>query len=125
MQSLSNTIPYSLFQSHKKNMRHCQMKLVKIKPRLVDPDWFAPKVVKPVQPKIKVVRKITTGPPDFSIYYNCIGLLIIGIAVFYMYQRYTNKDEILQENRQKIVSFNQYVQDNLRLKSKENKSTSS
>ncbi len=101
------------------------MKLVKIKPRLVDPDWFAPKVVKPVQPKIKVVRKITTGPPDFSSYYNWIGLLILGIALFYMYQRYTQKSEIVQEKRQKILHFNQYVQDNLRQESVENKSTTS
>ncbi len=105
-------------------MRHCQMKLVKIKPRLVDPEWFAPKTVKPVQ-KIKVVRKITTGPPDFSSYYNWIGILILGIAIFYMYQRYTQKEEILQEKRQKIFTFNRYVQDNLRQKPIENKSTTS
>ena len=101
------------------------MKLVKIKPRLVDPDWFAPKVVKPVQPQIKVVRKITTGPPDFSSYYNWIGLLILSIALFYLYQRYTQKNEIIQENKQKILRFNQYVQDNLRQESVENKSTTS
>jgi hypothetical protein len=93
------------------------MKLIKIKPRLVDPEWIYPKkpkvVLKPVKPTLKVKIPESGQPDDMSIYFNIIGFIILCIGGFLLYDRLYSKDKDKLETQTRILSFNQYVQDNV------------
>jgi len=92
------------------------MKLIKIKPRLVDPEWICPKA-----PKLKVTLKPIkvpdpgqSPPDDLSFYFNVIGFIILCIGGFLLYDRLYSKDKDELETQTRILNFNRYVQDNVK-----------
>ena len=95
------------------------MKLIKIKPRLVDPEWIYPKKPKPKvirKPMISIIKIPESGLPetdDMSIYFNIIGFIILCIGGFLLYDRLYSKDKDELETQTRILNFNQYVQDNV------------
>ena len=94
------------------------MKLIKIKPRLVDPEWIYPKKPKPKprKPMISITKIPESGIPetdDMSIYFNIIGFIILCIGGFLLYDRLYSKDKDKLETQTRILNFNQYVQDNV------------
>jgi len=105
-------------------------KHIKIKPRLVDHSLISSLQTSKVVVKPIVVNKVRPTKIDikseYSFLYNVIGLLLLGIGVLYMYQRYNDRDETEMEKNQTILGFNQYVTESLRLQKmgsdKDNKS---
>ena len=87
------------------------MKLIKIKPRLVDHSLFAKPVLslKPV-PK-PVIKELHKNAGDISFYYNLIAILVLGIVGFLLYQRYIRKDEDNDKEQHAILTFDQYVRE--------------
>ena len=92
------------------------MKLIKIKPKLVDPEWLHPKKpkkpIKQIQPVIKEAN-VASSPNDLSFYFNIIGFIILCIGALLLYNRLYNRDKDELEKQTRILTFNQYVQDNL------------
>ena len=93
------------------------MKNLKIKPRLVDHNLFKP--IQPI-PITKHLKKILPAPPtgakgasDLSLMYNLIGLVILAIGIFYLYQRFYEKPLVDASKRHAIIGFNQYVNESL------------
>ena len=95
------------------------MKLVKIKPKLVDPQWFASKPVskpivvrhlskQPNQPKL-----IKSNQTNFSFYYNLIAILILFGGAYLLYNRHRDKDEIDEKKKYEIGKFHRYVNENI------------
>ena len=95
------------------------MKLIKIKPRLVDPEWIYPKKPTRKQPikVIKGIKGIKDSPSsptnDLSSYYNVIGFIVLCIGGFLLYDRLYSKEKDELETQTRILNFNQYVQDNV------------
>ena len=95
------------------------MKLIKIKPRLVDPEWMYPKKPRPLSIKqiqpVKVIKgtNVASSPEDLSFYFNIIGFIILCIGGLLLYNRLSNRDKDELETQTRILNFNQYVQDNL------------
>jgi hypothetical protein len=95
------------------------MKHIKIKPRLVDHNLFKPiqpiPLTKPVPKKILPTPTPTgsKGASDLSLMYNLIGLVILAIGIFYMYQRFYEKPLVDESKRHAIIGFNQYVNESL------------
>ena len=88
------------------------MKLIKIKPRLVDPKWMHPIPIS--KPIIRVIKEPPTqSTQDISFYFNLIAFLILAIGGFLLYKRMCNREKDEQDKQTSILSFNQYVQDNL------------
>ena len=90
------------------------MKLIKIRPRLVDHSLIPKVSLKPMQ----VIRKPVTIPSpniptDNSFMINIIGLLILIIFGYIMYTRWTNKQSIDTSKRHSIIGFNNYVEKSL------------
>ena len=98
------------------------MKLIKIKPKLVDPEWMYPKkpktkpppLMKQIHP-VKVIKgtDVASPPEDLSFYFNIIGFIILCIGGLCLYNRLSNRDKDELEKQTRILNFNQYVQDNL------------
>ena len=97
------------------------MKLIKIKPKLVDPEWLYPKkpkkptpLLKPVPIKVVKEPKLSSSSPnDMSFYFNIIGFIILCIGGFLLYDRLYSKEKDELDKQTRILNFNQYVQDNL------------
>jgi len=93
------------------------MKLIKIKPRLVDPRWMHPKRPVPVSTPVRVIKEpptqSTQDTQDISFYFNLIAFLILAIGGFLLYKRLCNRETDEQDKQTRILTFNQYVQDNL------------
>jgi hypothetical protein len=91
------------------------MKLIKIKPRLVDYALLHKPV--PIRnPKAIVIKRpkiVTESTSDYSGLFNLIGFLILCIVGLIMYQRWSNKDKITTDKAHSIMGFNQYVKDSL------------
>jgi hypothetical protein len=86
------------------------MKLIHIKPQLVDHALLKPKII----PKIpKIIPKIESSTNNISVYINCIGILILIIGLIILYQRLMDKQSIEYEKQNTILTFHQYVKDNL------------
>ena len=94
--------------------------LIKIKPKLVDPEWLYPKKPKPI-PRIKQIQSVkvikesnvASSPEDLSFYFNIIGFIILCIGGLLLYNRLSNRDKDEVERQTRILNFNQYVQDNV------------
>ena len=95
------------------------MKLIKIKPKLVDPEWMYPKKPMPQlkpSPPIKVIKEpqiSSSSSNDMSFYFNIIGFIILCIGGFLLYDRLYSKDKDELETQTRILNFNQYVQENV------------
>jgi len=79
-----------------------------IKPRLVDPSWFAKPIPKP---KIKIITKpiIIDTKSRNSFIINLIGFFILCIGGLCIYQRYIEREEQRVYNNNLIIGFNEYV----------------
>ena len=89
------------------------MKLILIKPKLVDYELFKPKKIN-LKPKPKIPKHIPkpeSSKYNFSFYINCIGILILIIGVLILYDRLTHKQSIELEKQNTILNFHQYVQE--------------
>ena len=80
-----------------------------IKPRLVDPAWFAKP--KPI-PKKVIPKQIVDPKISNSFMINCIGFLILCIGGICIYQRYIDRDQKELEKQNLIIGFNEYVKEN-------------
>ena len=96
------------------------MKLIKIKPKLVDPEWLYPKkpvpLLKPAPIKVIKEPQLSSSPSssnDMSFYFNIIGFIILCIGGFLLYDRLYSKEKDELETQTRILNFNQYVQDNV------------
>jgi hypothetical protein len=95
------------------------MKLIKIKPRLVDPEWLSKKPKNPMRllkPPIKVIKDphlASSSSNDMSFYFNIIGFIILCIGGFLLYNRLYSKEKDELDKQTRILNFNQYVQDNV------------
>jgi hypothetical protein len=94
------------------------MKRITIKPRLVDHNLFKP--IQPIPLTKPVPKKILPAPPtgakgasDLSLMYNLIGVVILAIGIFYLYQRFSEKPLVEESKRHAIIGFNQYVNESL------------
>jgi len=84
-----------------------------IKPRLVDPAWFAkpiPKIIKKIIPKPIIID--TKSNNSFII--NLIGFLILCIGGLCIYQRYMEREQQRVDNNNLIIGFNEYVKNNIK-----------
>lgn len=86
------------------------MKHVKIKPKLVDPNWYTRE--KPIIKKTPALP-ISAKDTNFSFYYNLIAILILCIGSYLLYNRYYEKDHINEKKRYEIGKFHRYVNDKL------------
>ena len=92
------------------------MKLVKIKPRLVDPNLLAsrntpkPVVVRNLLDKPKLIKRTEA---NFSFYYNVIAIIILAGAAYLLYNRHREKDKIDEKKIYEIGKFHRYVNDTL------------
>ena len=90
------------------------MKLIKIKPRLVDHSLIRPSVSstlpapKPVTPKPTLTK---SEPIRLSFWFNLIGVLILCIGGLILHNRYVRKEQIMEEKQHSIVGFTQYVKE--------------
>ena len=75
----------------------------RIKPNLVD-HRLLKKVIVKVEPNPKI---------EISTYINWIGLAILFIFGYMMYQRYRDKDRTELEKQNTILGFNQYINEKL------------
>ena len=82
-----------------------------IKPRLVDPVWFAKP--KPI-PKKVIPKQIVDPKISNSFMINCIGFLILCIGGICIYQRYIDRDKKELENLNLIIGLNEYVKENIK-----------
>jgi hypothetical protein len=82
-----------------------------IKPRLVDPAWFAKP--KPI-PKKVIPKQIVDPKISNSFMINCIGFLILCIGGICIYQRYIDRDKKELENLNLIIGLNEYVKENIK-----------
>ena len=90
------------------------MKLIKIKPRLVDHTLLHKPV--PIQAKAFVIKRPKIVPEvsqNYSGLFNLIGFMILCIAGLIMYNRWSDKDKIETEKAHSIIGFNQYVKESL------------
>jgi hypothetical protein len=90
------------------------MKLIKIKPRLVDHALLHKPV--PIQAKALVIKRPKIVPEvsnNYSGLFNLIGFMILCIAGLIMYNRWSDKDKIETDKAHSIIGFNQYVKDTL------------
>ena len=99
------------------------MKLIKIRPRLVDHSLI-PNVSLKSMPVIRKQVNIPSPkiPTDNSFMINIIGLLILIIFGYIMYNRWTNKLSIDTSKRHSIIGFNNYVEKSLEKSSPQEKS---
>ena len=78
-------------------------------------------IVKRKQPNLvdhsllkKVKVKVEPNPKiEISTYINWIGLAILFIIGYMMYQRYRDKDKTELEKQNTIIEFNQYINEKL------------
>ena len=90
------------------------MKLIKIKPRLVDHALLHKPV--PIQPKARVIKRPKIVPEashNYSGLFNLIGFMVLCIAGLIMYNRWSDKDKIETDKVHSIIGFNQYVKESL------------
>jgi len=87
------------------------MKLIKIKPRLVD-HALLHKPIEIKHPRVKA-PPIISESNDYSGLFNLIGFMILCIAGLIMYNRWSDKDKIDTEKAHSIIGFNQYVKESL------------
>jgi len=87
------------------------MKLIKIRPRLVDHTLLKPKSKPKPKPKPIPIPKETGN--ELSFYFNIIGMIILGIGIYCLYRRFVDKKQIEEKKTQSIVDFhievNQYL----------------
>ena len=90
------------------------MKLIKIKPRLVDHALLhKPVAIKPKAIVVKRPKIIPESSSNYSGWFNLIGFLVLCIAGLIMYNRWSDKDKIETEKAHSIIGFNQYVKESL------------
>ena len=76
------------------------------KPRLVDPNWF---------PKPKPIRKIIIPEnKSNSLIINIIGICILIIGGFCIYNRYIDREKNEIDTKHKIIELNEYVKRNIK-----------
>lgn len=96
------------------------MKVIKIKPRLVDHSLFRTKA--PIPPltltRVKTPLKVPESS-SLSSLFNLFGLLVLVIGALYLYQRYTDRDQDEFERQHTILGFSQYVENALRTETPE------
>jgi hypothetical protein len=89
------------------------MKVIKIKPRLVDHSLFRTPTskpsFKPLKPKPQL--QLPSEPIRLSFWFNLIGFLILCMGGLIIYNRYANKDKIREDKTHSIIGFTQYVND--------------
>jgi len=61
----------------------------------------------------KIIPKPESSTNDFSFYSNCIGILILLIGIIILYQRLMDKQSLEYEKQNTILTFHQYVKENL------------
>jgi hypothetical protein len=96
------------------------MKVIKIKPRLVDHSLLRTKT--PIPPTITKVKtplkdlssESSSESSSLSSLFNLFGLLVLVIGALYLYQRYTDRDQDEFERQHTILGFSQYVENALR-----------
>lgn len=87
-----------------------------IKPRLVDPAWFAKPIPIP-KPIVKIIKKTIIDPKaNNSLIINLIGLLLLMIGGLCIYQRYMERENERTRNNNLIIGFNEYVKNNIKSK---------
>tara|TARA_B100000575_G_C23101856_1_gene635725 strand:+ start:444 stop:689 length:246 start_codon:yes stop_codon:yes gene_type:complete len=75
-----------------------------MKPQLVEYEKF----FKKKEPNVEIVKhpKNTIRQIDnFNFYFNIIGLLILSIGIFILYQRMKNKDKNKRNYTQRVIQF--------------------
>jgi len=88
---------------------------MKNKPKLVDHSLFM-SIQKEIKKPLKIIpQKEVTN--EISSYFNWIGILILFIFGYILYQRYSDKEKTELEKQNTIITFHQYINKNL----KENK----
>jgi hypothetical protein len=103
------------------------MKVIKIKPQLVDHSLLRTKP--PARPlantKVKTPLKEPSVPESSSLssLFNLFGLLVLVIGGLYLYQRYTDRDQDEFERQHTILGFSQYVENALRTETPETASS--
>jgi hypothetical protein len=81
-----------------------------IKPKLVDPSWFA-KPVK-VKPKIKIIKKpILDTKSNNSFIINIVGFMVLIIGGICLYQRLMERETKRIDNQNAIIGLNEYVKE--------------
>ena len=80
-------------------------KITKIKPKLVDYS----KLMKIEKPKKKISKDINNNH-NLSFYINILGLLILIIGGYCLYQRYNDKEETQRKQKDNIMKLNEYIQ---------------
>lgn len=94
------------------------MKVIKIKPQLVDHLLLHSKV--PVHPltitQVKLPKDLRVSESSsLSPLFNMVGLLVLVIGTLYLYQRYTDREKDEYERQHTILEFSQYVENALRM----------
>ena len=90
------------------------MKLIKIKPRLVDHALLhKPVAIKPKAIVVKRPKIIPESSSNYSGWFNLIGFLVLCIAGLIMYNRWSDKDKTDTDKVHSIIGFNQYVKESL------------
>tara|TARA_B100001094_G_scaffold188469_1_gene182674 strand:+ start:274 stop:570 length:297 start_codon:yes stop_codon:yes gene_type:complete len=81
-------------------------KIKKIKPKLVDYS----KLLKIEKPKKNISKDINNNNNNLSFYINILGLLILIIGGYCLYQRYNDKEETQKKQKDNIMKLNEYIQ---------------
>ena len=93
------------------------MKRIKIRPHLVDHSLLKPVPSSSLAKKSSEALVIRRNPAiqqsiatkDNSMILNLIGLVILCIIGYIMYNRYLNRDTMETQKRHSIIGFNHYV----------------
>ena len=81
-----------------------------IKPKLVDPSWFA-KPVKP-KPKLKIIKKpIIDTKSNNSFIINIVGIMVLIIGGICLYYRLIEQEVKKINNQNAIIGFHEYVKE--------------
>ena len=80
------------------------MKVIKLKPHLVDHGLFKPKPIFKPKPTFK-----PPTPDNISSLFNIVGILLLIIGSLYLYQRYSDKYLNNVKRQHTILEFSQYV----------------
>ena len=81
-----------------------------IQPNLVDFSLFKKAVPKAINRPITVKLQSANN----SLLINTIGILILCVALIFMYQRLLNRDDKEIEKQNTIIGFHQYVKANIK-----------
>lgn len=86
----------------------------RVKPVLVDHSLFKP--IPKIPKMIKKIPQKIDSKTEISTYINWIGLLILFIFGYILYQRYMDKERTELEKQNTLLMFHQYINGNLKEK---------